>query len=129
MDFVRPTDWAPRPADWLPPVVAFAIAQLVRHLVVEPPAYQHLCDPAPWAGACAVRSLLIQTFATQGLGWLALAAGVLAVTSPSARLAQRAARVSLASGAAGLVLYCFEPSAVGVLLAALALARRGDARP
>ncbi len=109
---------------WLPPLAAFVAAQLVRFLIVEPPAFQHACDPAPWTGWCLGRSLLIQTFATQGLGWLSLAAGIVALCAArGSRLGLRAAQVALASGAAGLVLYCFEPATVGVLLAAVSLAR------
>jgi hypothetical protein len=111
----------------LPALIALALAWLARRYAVEPEAIAHACHATPWEGACAARSVLIQAFATQGLGWLSLAAGALALASRhpaiaarAARLRVRAAQVGLAAGAAGLVLYCFEPSAVGVLLAALA---------
>ena len=113
------------PGWWLPAVAALLVALAVRHAVIEPARIAQACDPAPWAGWCAARSaLVLASYSTQAIGWLALAAGVLATAG--ARLA--AARVALAAGAAGLVLYCFEPSAVGVLLGAMAL-NRAAGRP
>ena len=122
----------------LPTLLAFAAAWAARHYVVEPEAIAHACDPAPWSGACAARSLLIRSFATQGLGWLALAAGALALVlrhpaaAPSAgagRLRDAAVLVALVAGTAGLVLYCFEPAAVGVLLGGLAACAPRPGRP
>lgn len=112
-----------------PAALALLLAWLARAYVVEPEAIAHACDPTPWAGACAARSLVIRSFSTGGLGWVALAAGglALALRHPAvaglawaARWRRFAATTGLAAGAAGLVLYCFEPSAVGALLAALA---------
>ncbi|MGD9941814.1 MAG: hypothetical protein AB7L76_00475 [Burkholderiaceae bacterium] len=105
-------------AAW-PALAAFAVAQLLRHAVVEPPAIAHLCDPAPWTGWCALRSVLLLTFITQGIGWVALAVGAYATWRRSAGWAQ----LALALGSAGLVLYSFEPSALAALLGALVLVR------
>lgn len=102
-----------------PALAGWTAGMLLRHLVVEPIDITHACDLAPWQGWCAPRSVLIRAFATQGLGWFALAAGALALWRRSRRLAA----VALATGAAGLVLYCVEPSAVGVLAGALVFAR------
>ncbi len=99
--------------------VAVAAALLVRHLVVEPAPVAHACDPAPWTGACALRTLIVYSFATQGIGWAALAAGLGATFLRSRRLAQAA----LALGGGGLVLYSFAPSAFGALLGMLVLVR------
>lgn len=116
----------------LPTIVAFGLALLVRYLVVEPAWIAHACDPAPWSGWCAARSVLIRSFSTQALGWLSLAAGGAALLVWRSQAAGRAtdalAQVALAAGAAGLVLYCFEPSAVGALLGALALNRDAAGR-
>lgn len=103
--------------------VAVAIALLLRHLVVEPAPVAHLCDPAPWAGACALRTLLILGFTTQGIGWAGLAAGLAATVVRSRRFA----RAALVLGGAGLVLYSFAPSAFGALLGMLVLARERGA--
>jgi len=102
-----------------PALLALAFAWLARHLVVEPAAYAHACDPSPWAGWCAARTAIIRTFVHQEIGWLALAAGIGATVWRRRWMA----RLALAAGAAGLVLYSFEPSAVGALLGALVLAR------
>ncbi len=102
-----------------PSLVALSLALLARHLVVEPAHIAHACDPAPWSGWCAARTLLVFSFATQGLGWLSLAAGAAATLMRS----RRAAQLSLVAGSAGLVLYSFGPSALGALLGLLVLAR------
>lgn len=99
--------------------VAVAAALLVRHLVIEPATIAHACDPAPWAGACAMRTLIVHGFSTQGIGWAAFAAGLAATALRSRRLAQAA----LALGGGGLVLYSFTPSAFGALLGMLVLVR------
>jgi hypothetical protein len=107
---------------WRAAVLAIAVALAalaVRMTVIEPAAIAHACDPAPWQGACALRTALTRLFQNQELGWLAFAAGALATLLRAPRLATFA----LASGAAGLVLYSVEPAAVGALLGMLVLVR------
>jgi hypothetical protein len=104
---------------WLAALLALAVATALRRWLIEPPAIAHLCDPAPWAGWCAPRMLLIRSFLDQQIGWLALAAGVAATVMRHRGVAQ----VALIAGCAGLVLYSYEPAAVGGLLGALVLAR------
>lgn len=108
-------------AGW-PALAALIVAELLRHLAVEPAAIAHACDPAPWQGWCAARSALILAFATQGIGWAALAAGLYATWRRDHRWAQAA----LVLGSAGLVLYSFEPSVLGALLGAMVLLRPGS---
>jgi hypothetical protein len=100
-------------------LAALGVAWVLRHFVIEPAAIAHACDPAPWAGACAGRTLVILAFVNQEIGWLALAAGTLATLLRSRMLAAAA----LACGAAGLVLYSYEPAGAGALLGLLVLAR------
>ena len=64
-------------------VLAAALA--ARHVAIEPAAIAHACDPAPWSGACALRSAVILGFVNQALGWFALACG-----APKAGRRQRA---------------------------------------
>jgi hypothetical protein len=99
--------------------VVLAVALAVRHVAIEPAAIAHACDPAPWAGACAARTLVILGFVNQEVGWLAFAAGALATLLRAPRLAS----LALAAGCAGLVLYSYEPAAVGALLGLLVRAR------
>ncbi|RPH66041.1 MAG: hypothetical protein EHM83_04925 [Burkholderiales bacterium] len=103
----------------IPALLALVLALVARHAVVEPADIAHACDPAPWAGWCAGRTLLVYSFATQGIGWLALAAGTLATLLRRRRTAQ----LALVAGTAGLVLYSFEPSAFGALLGLMVLVR------
>jgi hypothetical protein len=98
---------------------AGAAAYAARHGAIEPAAIAHACDPDPWRGACAARTLLIHLIAGSWFGWIAVLAGGWATLSRS----RRWAALALAAGAAGLVLYAPEPAAVGGLLGALVLAR------
>jgi hypothetical protein len=100
-------------------VVAGMAAYAARHGAIEPAAIAHACDPDPWRGACAARTLLIHLIAGSWFGWIAVLAGGWAALSRS----RRWAALALAAGAAGLVLYAPEPAAVGALLGALALVR------
>lgn len=104
--------------------LALAAALAVRHLAIEPAAIAHACDPAPWQGACALRSATMRLFVSQEIGWLAFAAGAAAAVLRARVLAT----VGLVAGAAGLVLYSYEPAAVGALLGALVLVR-ANAQP
>ncbi|HVL54882.1 MAG TPA: hypothetical protein VM491_00120 [Burkholderiaceae bacterium] len=118
--------WARRPwTPWLAALIALALASAVRHWIVEPPAFAHACDPAPWAGWCAARSLVLRSFINAEIGWFALAAGVAAALTRWRGLAQ----VALVAGCAGLVLYSYEPAAVGGLLGVLVLARAAAPAP
>jgi hypothetical protein len=105
----------------LPTLLALAAALVVRHWVVEPAAVAHFCDPQPWQSWCAARTALIMGFVHQRIGWLALGFGVLAFATSRRSLGQ----LALVTGALGLVLYSYEPSAIGALLGALALVRSG----
>ncbi len=118
-------DAAPRPrgprlrTGALVALAVLAVALVLRHVLIEPAAIAHACDPSPWAGACAARTLVILSFVNQEVGWAALGAGMLATLLRSPRLAV----LALAAGCAGLVLYSYEPAAVGALLGVLVLAR------
>jgi hypothetical protein len=102
-----------------PAVGALLLALAARHWLIEPAAIAFACDAAPWRGGCALRSLVIRTFVHQELGWFAFGAAVLA----SLVRVRWIAAFALACGAAGLVLYSFEPAAVGALLGLLVLVR------
>jgi hypothetical protein len=115
-----------------PPARALAFAAVValgafalRTFAIEPAAIAHACDPAPWQGACAARTVLLRTFVHQEIGWLAFAAGAVATVLRASRLAAAA----MAVGAAGLVLYSVEPAAVGALLGLLVLVRASAQTP
>ena len=108
---------------WLPWVIAllaWALAKAIRLVFIEPGEIAYVCDPAPWRGWCAPRTALMLSFAWEQWGWLSL---LLALWASGSR-SRRVATVALALGAAGLVLYSYDPAAVGVLLAALVLVRR-----
>jgi hypothetical protein len=105
----------------VPAAAVLLLALAARHWMVEPTSWAFGCQAAPWAGSCAVRTLLLKTFSHGQVGWAALMAGVGAVVAGSARIGA----VALSLGAAGLVLYSYEPAAVGALLGLLVIARRG----
>lgn len=101
------------------------LAAAARYLLVEPAAMAHLCDAGSESGWCGVRRAVIASFSGYGLGYAALGVGVMAVALRRLGMAWLGA----ALGLAGLILYCFEASAVGFLLGALVLARVGGSRP
>ena len=68
---------------------------------------------------CAFKTALVQSFLHQRLGWVALLFGVLAFVTGR----RKAAWAGWLAGLAGLVLYSYEPAAVGAMLSLLVLAR------
>ena len=104
---------------WWPAVLTVIAVLVARYLWIEPAAIGQTCDGdgAPWW--CWLRQGLIMTFAFKGLGYAAIVLGVFAVFSRSRRAALMGVCVSIA----GLALYCFELSAVGLMLSVLTLAR------
>jgi len=113
--------------EWALVALAFALAAGARYLLVQPPEFAHSCDAVTGFGWCTVRTLVIRSFATFGLGYAAMALTVLTVFTWSRVIALAAAVI----GAAGLVLYCYEPAAVSFVTGVLVLARAqsGRARP
>lgn len=99
-------------------LAALGVALWVRYALVEQQGMDLLCAQAADAG-CLVRETAIAIFTQQRLGYFSLAAAVLALI-PQLRLLAWAGWVA---GIAGLVLYCFEPSAPAVVLALLVLAK------
>lgn len=71
------------------------------------------------AALCAFKTALVQGFLHQRMGWVSLVCGALAFALASRRLAW----AGWASGLAGLVLYSYDPAAVGALLSLLVLVR------
>jgi hypothetical protein len=102
-----------------------AIAFALRTFAIEPASIAHACDPAPWHGTCAARTALMRSFVHQEIGWAALVVGVLATVLRG----RRTAAAALGLGAAGLVLYSYEPAAVGALLGLLVLVRASADAP
>ena len=113
--------------EWALVALAFALAAGARYLLVQPPEFAHSCDAVTGFGWCTVRLFVIRSFATFGLGYAAMALTVLTVFTWNRVIALAAAVV----GAAGLVLYCYEPAAVSFVTGVLVLARAqsGRARP
>ncbi|MFZ5557172.1 MAG: hypothetical protein ACOZDY_10705 [Pseudomonadota bacterium] len=109
----------PRSVPWMIIAATGLLAALLRYQLVQPAAIAHVCDAGAGPWWCAVRSLVIATFSTYGLGWAALIAAALALWRRSAGAALAAA----AFGVAGLVLYCYEAGAAGFLVGLLVLAR------
>ena len=113
-------------------LVLAAIALWFRHGLLEAGLLPRDCTlaDAPWA-ACVFKDALVQTFLHQRVGWVSLVAGVLAFARPCRRLAW----VGWLTGVAGLVLYSYDPAAVGGLLALLVLVgadeqwRQGEGEP
>jgi len=99
--------------------VVLGLALLARHLWIEPVEMGEACRvaDAPWW--CDLRTMLVMTFRFNGLGYAALIFGVLSLFIRRISLALAGASF----GVAGLVLYCYDFAAVGLLLSVLTLAR------
>ena len=123
--------------DFLIVLVVLAAASLFRYAAIEPAPIRHACASVPWEGWCALRTVLMLPFRHQEIGWIAMAAAAVgfvlrsAVRRPLASAAPILARGGLYLGAAGLVLYSADPSAVAALLGAFTLVRlrAGDPQP
>ncbi|MCX7892499.1 MAG: hypothetical protein N2544_09085 [Burkholderiales bacterium] len=106
------------------PLVVLGLAFALRRWVVEPEALGFACRAGgPWW--CPFRGALVATFSHGALGFASLAAGLLSFATRRAWVPALAA----ALGFAALVLYNYELGAVGLVLAALRLARLAAAAP
>lgn len=101
---------------------ALGAALWVRYALVEQEGMALLCTQIASMG-CMVRESAIATFTQQRLGYFSLAAALLALIPPLRLLAW----AGWIAGIAGLVLYCYEPSAPAVVLTLLVLARAATA--
>ena len=106
--------------------VLTAVMQAIRLLLIEPDEMAQLCavNAAQWQ--CRIRDLAIQGFARHLYGPVSVAAGLLAWLGGIRLFAM----LAMLAGTAGVVLYDFELSALGLMLGALLLVhgpRPGDA--
>ncbi len=105
-------------------VIVGALAMAARYLLIQPAEIAHACDASSATWLCSLRMAVILSYARYELGYLALVASLAAivwrnrVTSTSA----------LVIGCAAIVLYCYEPGAVAMVVGALVLARSAQAR-
>jgi hypothetical protein len=98
------------------------LALWARYGLIEPEGMAHAClGSEDWQ--CVLRDLIVATFSRQQLGYVAVGAAVLALVPRLRPLAW----LAWASGLAGLMLYCWDYAAVGVVLALLVLARPAKA--
>jgi hypothetical protein len=105
---------------------SIALAQLLRHQVIEPDTVGAACaqDGPFW---CPLRTGLIMVTEKGGFGWLAIAGALLALAAliagrtPATRVC---AAVALAAGGFGMVLYNATIAAPAVVLAVICLTWR-----
>lgn len=92
----------------------------VRYGLLESGVLPRDCTlPEAQGGMCVFKTALVHSFLHQRMGWFSLACGGLAFVLGCRRLAWG----GWLSGLAGLVLYSYDPAAVGMLLSLLVLAR------
>lgn len=104
-----------------------AAALLLRYAALEAGVFPLDCGAAVadgFDGSCAAKWLLVQSFLDERLGWLSLVLGLAAFATRRRGFAWG----GWVSGIAGLVLYSFDPAAVGALLSLLVLARAASQR-
>jgi hypothetical protein len=119
---------------WLLLIALGAVPLLLRYGLVESPEVSRVCETGRTL-ACELRHVTVTGFITGNIGglrigvygWLALAATVLALWRASVFTAWLAA----ATGLFAVVLYCFEPGALALLIGCLRLVRAqaGGATP
>ncbi|MCQ9377617.1 hypothetical protein [Methyloversatilis sp. XJ19-49] len=97
---------------------AVAASATLRYGLMESDVLHGLCAAASDDWRCAARRYAPQLFIDQRIGWLALAAGALAMATRIPMLAA----VAVVSGGAGLILYSADYAAAGLLLGLIALA-------
>jgi hypothetical protein len=103
-------------------IVVLGLALWARYGLIEPEGIAYTCLGSD-AWNCVLRDLLVATFNQQQLGYVAVGAALLALVPRLRPLAW----LAWASGLAGLVFYCWDYAAVGVVLALLVLARPAKA--
>jgi hypothetical protein len=119
---------------WLLLIALGAVPLLLRYGLVESPEVARVCETGKTL-ACELRHVTVLGFITGNIGglrigvygWLALAATVLALWRTSLFTAWLAAALGLIA----VVLYCFEPGALALLVGCLRLVRvqTGGATP
>lgn len=110
---------------WLGIIIVLGVAMLIRYRLIEPAAVAQACDAGVQSWSCGVRRLAILSFDRQQLGYIALIGSVLALLMRSGWIAWLSAVASVT----GLVWYCFEPCAVGLVVSVLVLARSQVRKP
>jgi hypothetical protein len=110
---------------WLGIGAALGVAMLIRYYLIEPATVAQACDAGMQGWTCGIRRLAILCFDHQQLGYIALTGCVLALLMRSSWIAWLSAVVSVT----GLVWYCFEPCAVGLVISVLVLARTQVRKP
>ena len=104
-------------------LLVLASAWGVRHGLLENGLLPRDCTlPDAHGGLCLFKTVLVESFLHQRMGWFCLVCGGLAFVLGRRWLAW----AGWLSGLAGLVLYSHDPAAVGSLLSLLVLARPGQ---
>lgn len=103
-------------------LVLAAMALWLRHGVLEAGLLPRDC--AEPGALCLFKTVLVESFLHQRVGWLSLGCGLLGFVLGARSLAW----VGWLSGVAGLVLYSYDPAAVGALLSLLVLLRAEQER-
>jgi hypothetical protein len=99
-------------------LVALGVAWGLRYGLLEAGRLPADCSGSQ-AWECQFKNALVWAFLGNKLGWLALASGGLAFLSRNGALAW----VGWVTGVLGVILYCFDSSALGGLAALLVLIR------
>jgi len=104
---------------WLIASAVCALAFLVRYLLIQPPQIAHQCDAGAGPWWCAIRLAIILSYSGWGLGYASLATCVLALWYRRVLFGA----LALSCGTAAIVLYCYEPGALAMVVGALVLVR------
>ncbi|KAI5913840.1 hypothetical protein [Thauera sp. 2A1] len=101
-------------------VIVLTVAIGVRYGLLENGLLPRDClAPGSPVAPCVFKTALVQSFLHERLGWGSLALGAISFMLGC----RRAAWAGWLAGLLGLVLYSYEPAAVGAMLSVLVLAR------
>ncbi|MHA6205023.1 hypothetical protein ACXU4B_11405 [Dyella soli] len=111
---------------WLLALVVGAAAVMLRHGLVESTDVARVCEASPLF-ACKVRHLAVMGFITGNVfgwqigvfGWVAIIATLLVLW----RIRLATAWLATAAGLFAVVLYCFVPGALALLIGSLRMVR------
>ncbi len=104
--------------------VVFIVAAAIRYGLLENGVLPRDCGVFPVEapfGACGFKWALVQSFLHERIGWISLFCGASAFSLDRRKLAW----AGWLAGIVGLVLYSYDPAAVGALLSLLVLVRPG----
>lgn len=104
---------------WFLLLIFGLFAAWLRYGFIEPPELAHLCDDANGPAWCGVRTAIVLGFNSYGFGIAAIVVTALSLIWKKPWLAW----LATALGVLAVILYCYYPGAIALLIGSLRLVR------